>query len=276
MQHREWSRSRYWLIHFLHNRHERLTVDWQSRGATPPVWLVRWLTAEMACDRNLHQWMIRQALRRCGGDPAFVQALRLWVKEEQFRTKLLARLLARIRIDAIPETADQRWPGAFWRALGLRFVLSLGLIRHVLDAHILALVRDDTDDPAMRVACEQLHQDRRAHIAFASERLTLEYADFNFIRRNARRWRLRMMFWVIIATTLVKHWGLIIAVRPDHRHSDVAFCPQIRAVTRFLQAGWLQFRNLLEAMVPYRRDVLLARLSDQQQRPYADARLLEQ
>src|ERR1043165_1424984 len=86
MRPREWSRSRFWLCHFLHNRHERPRIDGSKaidleaplRG---PV--ARWLANDAAQPPVCGARLVVQAARHYHADPAFVQSLRLLVKEQQ-------------------------------------------------------------------------------------------------------------------------------------------------------------------------------------------------
>ncbi len=132
------------------------------------------------------------------------------------------------------------------RKLGARFELSVHLMRLiVLAEQCRHVVRTSHDDDLINI-CRQVRGDLAGHIAFLSERLTLEYADFNFIRRNLRRVRLR---------------GMLLAA--------VAVLPPVagsRMNTTIVAAR--RFESILERMVPYRRDALLNALGHQRKRPY--------
>lgn len=272
MNHHEWSRSRYWLIHFLHNRHDRVTIDWRSSPRSPATPVIRWLARQAGSDQTHRQWVIRRAMAECAADPAFIQALRLFVKEEQYRAKLLAQICHRFEVDPMMRRSIRWLIRAVRHALGLRFELAVTLIQQLLDAAALMLIHDATADSALRKACGQMHHDRQAHIAFVSERLTLEFADFNFIRRNIRRLRLRLMFGVAIACVIVQDYGLLRATDHPSNRPDKRDKWGVEAIATFVRASRTRFHSLLETMVPYRRDVLLAQLLAQQQNPYEKPR----
>ncbi len=254
-----WSRSRYWLCHFLHNRHVRVrttSLICQNQTASDRV-IQQWL--DRFADRANHTspWLVDAALATHPNDPAFVQCLRLWIKEDQALAKLARHLLQQGSTDTqasaqvfglIPSLPQMR------RKLGLRFEVSILLLGNVLEVASLKHLRVKADAPALRRGIEQLLHDRQQHIAFASEWLTREFADFNFLRRNLRRLRLRVLFALMLADYLLHHGSTL----------------QQLGLSRWfiLRQTWRSFAQLLENMVPYHRDALLAQLLAQRQHPY--------
>ena len=260
----EWSRSRYWFCHFLYSRHDREPIAWSDAAARPSrlsVPLRRWLDGRHDPGHS-GLWLIEQAVRDCGHDPAYVQSLRLLVKEQHYHRELLDRLViltgggqpAPVR--SRRRSTLRRWCGHIGRSwLGARFEMSVRLLADLLDVTLMTLVERSGPDAAVGGVCRNIINDKRAHIMFATERLTMLYADFNFIRRNVRRLRLRLMWAILLAATIARHRRLIRA------------CGSTRA--RFLVGSMRQFNGILERMVPYRRDALLSSLLNQRQDPYA-------
>ena len=138
--------------------------------------------------------------------------------------------------------------------LSQRFVISLMLLRSLLDLMFLMLVEPACHDRAVCGACSTIAIEKQAHIMFTSERLTLLYADFNFIRRNVRRLRLRIMWGALLLHSVYRHGRLIRAAGSTR--------------WRFVITGFKRFARLLEQMAPYRREMLLAALRHQRQDPY--------
>jgi hypothetical protein len=257
MKDREWSRSRFWLCHFLHNRHERRRMDWSPPARIEPrlrPLVAHWLAHSASLPAPVGAWMIDAAARQCANDPAYVQSLRLMVKEEQYLTGLSAKLLARLE----PQRALHEGLGRLARPLrhflGLRLELSVVLLQEVVDLTFCGMIHEATEDDVLRAACRQIVADRSAHASFLAERLTLEFADFNFVRRNVRRLRLRLLFGALLATQAMRYHALIRAA---------GWTPQ-----RFVRLSWVAFTDLLERMVPYHRDALMAALLTQRERPY--------
>ena len=252
---REWSRSRFWLCHFMHNRHERITIAWRPRTPLAPA-LHRPVLGFLrsAAPAGHGGWLIAQALAHCPGDPAYVQALRLFAKEEAQLHGLIDRLRAQ-QGDTRPATRPVYAALVrLRRSLGLRFELSALLLEELLDLAVFQLIHDAAADPTLRSACRQVLSDRRAHAAFHAERLTLEFADFNFLRRNLRRLRLRLFFALLLALVALRH-GALIRAAGGNRLS-------------FALTSWRAFQAILERVVPYHREALLAALLHQDQRPY--------
>ena len=284
----EWTRSRYWLCHFLNSRHLREPIEFAplrgadpgSQGRTAFRWLADWLGLGREADRH---WLVEATARHARHDPALVQAVRLMVKEQEYHRELLARLAPPAAPEHRPaasegtgesaQTASRPRPGHIRRLLGLRFELSrlmLWQLLHVeLCRHIAAAEenRPQTEtmghdehgsappaDTALEAVARQWQRDLGNHLAFVAERLTDQYADFNFIRRNLRRWRLRGMFLCMTGMMVFRGRNHLAALHVDR--------------AAYFTGAWRRFRRVLEHVVPYHRDALLAALLDQQSRPW--------
>ncbi len=254
-----WSRSRYWLCHFLHNRHVRvraasLTCNNLTAGdCVIQHWLARF--ADRA--NRTPSWMVDAALSTHPNDPALVQCLRLWIKEDHALAKLAHHLIQQGDWPTTPPAKVYGWIPSLpqlRQKLGLRFEVSILLLGNVLEVASLKQLCARVHDPALRRGIEQLLHDRQQHVAFASEWLTREFADFNFLRRNLRRMRLRMLFALMLGDYLWHHGRTLQPLGLSRR--------------LILQQTWRSFAQLLENMVPYHRDALLAQLLAQREHPY--------
>lgn len=255
----EWPRSRYWLCHFLHNRHERPAIAWDG-GPRLPSALARPLADWLAWISQTHQESRRRlidwAVRQCAADPAYIQSLRLFVKEEQHHAALIERLLCQRGWAGRPCGWKRAAARAIVRPLGLRFELSMLLLTEIAALTLSRLLLPAlNDDAAARGVAAQITHDHQCHIAFHAERLTTEFADFNFARRNLRRWRLRGMMAAATAGIALHHGRLLRALGATRR--------------RYAQACHEHFERVLSRMVPYRREQLLAVLLEHRQQPYA-------
>lgn len=254
----EWPRSRYWLIHFLHNRHERPSIRWDAGDELPsrlrrPV--ADWLAWVTQINPPARTRLINWAARECHADPAYVQSLRLFVREEQHHAEIVERLFTVRGLTGRPAGWKRAAVRTLLRPFGLRFELSLLLLNELAALQMNRLIVEATEDDTVRGVVAQIIRDHERHIAFLSERLTTEFADFNFVRRNLRRWRLRAMFAAAINGAALHHRALLAALGVSRG--------------RFTSQCWRQFERLLPRMVPYHRDELLATLTDHKQRPYA-------
>jgi len=250
----EWSRSRFWLCHFLHNRHVRLRIEWNRPIDPPgeglPASLRAFLTRAGHFESPWGPWLVRQGMRRWTGDPAYVQSLRLLVKEQRFHRQLVEQLLEVMT----PSSEFTAGRGKTRRpALGMRFELSVLFIEDLLTNSTLEVLVHAAGGLIGQV-CSQIVRDRAAHLAFVAERLTMEYAAFNFVRRNLRRARLRAMFEAALMLRLRENRRLLY---------DCNLLPRV-----FAGHCRARFRQWLERMVPYHREVLLQSLLQQAEKPF--------
>lgn len=206
--------------------------------------------------------VIATAQRRFFHDPAFVQSLRLLAKERQFHHDLLMQLQERHQPQAVLPAMLQARKEMTASLLGMRYFLASLLLDDVLDLGLLRLVQKHWTDEAAQGVCQTLLRDKTAHAVFLAERLTTEYADFNFVRRNLRRVRLRGLFYIHVRRML--------------RH-DTALLTQAGMTPRdFAKQSWQQFSVVLETMVPYRRESLMKMLKVQREKPYGDAQQISE
>lgn len=260
----EWSRSRYWFCHFLQSRHTRPKVRWQSplnldHKLMPPAAL-HGLTHRLAAPQAGMADVINTAQRRFKHDPAFVQSLRLLAKERVFHHDLLVQLQDRHQPQTLLPAMRQARKEITASLLGMRYFLASLLLDDVIDLGLLKIAQLHWTDEAAQGVCQTLLRDKAAHAVFLAERLTMEYADFNFARRNLRRLRLRGLFFVHLRRML----------RQDH-----AILAQAGVTPRaFARDSWKRFNQVLETVVPYRRESLMKSLVVQREKPYGEAREL--
>jgi len=261
MQDREWSRSRYWLCHFLQNRHERATIQWNAPAgdcdARADAAVAHWLRWIGETNGPARQRLIHWAVNDCASDPAYVQSMRLFVREEEHHTATIARYLTQRQLSAPAGGLTRAAVRAMIKPLGLRFELSILLLSEIAVVQMNRLLLAKTQDQTLRGLLTQMIHDHQCHLAFHSERLTTEFADFNFLRRNLRRLRLRAMFALAVRGITSYHRPLLRTLNITPR----AFAAQC----------FTGFAAVLERMVPYRRETLIARLLEQREQPYAKA-----
>ena len=262
----EWSRSRFWLGHFLYSRHDRPPLTWQCDERLPITLgppLVRWLDRRLGRCEDFGPWLIAHAVQVHARDPAYIQAARLWIKECEYHRRLYQRLIGCLTASPPRRPRLPGWDSLVarvsrwrFRLLGARFEMSVRLLDDLMDLAVLRAVDVGGAAATVRGVCEIVRREKQAHLAFTSERLTLLYADFNFIRRNLRRLRLRLMCAALLCQVAWQNGPLLHAAGTTR--------------WRFMRRTFAQFSALLERMVPYRREALLAALVDQRREPYAE------
>lgn len=259
---REWSRSRFWLCHFLYSRHERLGVDFHSAavGESPvEAEFHRWLAADDFAPPIHEARFVRRVAARYADDPAFVQCQRLMVKERLSHAQMIGGLRDRAGVTTRPRGGRARLIAEAFGAAGPRFEMSIFLLAGLIDLATLRLVQASTRDAVVRGVCESVGRDRAAHVAFLAERLTMELADLNFARRNLRRLRLRGLFTAILADAAYRRGPLLRACGSTRRD--------------FANGCRREFQEILERVVPYRRDALVHALLTQREKPYEKPRM---
>lgn len=264
MSKEEWIRSRYWLSHFLYSRHSRSPINWELAD-TDSVdlrrLLGRWFTGLRQESAQSGPWLIARSMQEQAYDPYFIQTLRLLVKEQRYHADLVGQLVAKMDLETHGrwshiKAATRRILTKYRRKLlGPRFEISILLLTDLLDLALLSRVEQRTDSSVIKGVCQNIATDKMAHIVFATEWLTLAYADFGFIRRSLRRLRLRAMWGVMLFFAVGRHGRLIKAI-------DSGRWP-------FIQAEYGLISKRLEQVVPYYRETLRAALDAQRRDRFA-------
>jgi hypothetical protein len=161
-----------WVEYFRLNRENRVSV--------PPG-------AEVSLDPRLRELLVRSLQRfqkgESGdgahlrgvaartGDPAYEEAVLLFVREEQVHADLMARC-----IEAMGgELLRRHWSDALFRlsclVSGLRAELMVILVAETIALRFFSALHKGTGDPVLRAVFAQIGQDERGHIAFHCDTL---------------------------------------------------------------------------------------------------------
>lgn len=213
-----------WVEYFRANRERRLPVPWAAPAdfsadelETVIASLRAWQLGESSDAVQLRAMAAQYA--RDTNDPAFAEAMELFVAEEQRHGAELGRVLDRA---GVPRKSWDFGDAVF---RGFRHFLSRmeSFVTVVLMVEVLALVyyaavRRATKCPALRAVCAQILRDEVPHIRFQCERLAQMH------RRRGRVGRA-----LTGAATRVLFAGVALAVWIGHRHA--------------LRAGGFTFRS---------------------------------
>lgn len=254
-----WSRSRFWLCHFLHSRHVRPRVKWDaslSEGDRLPADVLTGLRERLLEPLEAFAQLLEHAPDACGHDPALVQTLRLHYRERAWQEKQLCTLIHRHQPGHVLQAVTSRRKRTTATLFGMRYFLASLLLDDLLDIILLGHAMAQVGDKVTRQVLGHLREERVAHAAFLGEYLTLAYADFNFIRRNLRRARLRGLFAIHLRRMMQYEQPLLQATGLSRRELS--------------RQSWRVFGRVMERVVPYRRDALLAALTHQRDRPFED------
>ena len=237
-----WCRSKYWLCHFLNTRHLRPKIITPSQPINNNP-LYYFLQKQNALPLFQSPWPINQAIHQHDQDPAFIQTIRLLAKKKTYLQTLRINIINTLTPPHTPYTPTHI--RNIHSRFSLKFALSIDLIDQVI---ALTLYQSQAQAPN-HATYAQLTKDTNNHITFYTEYLTYAYANFNFVRRNLRRLRLRAMF----ITALYQTQKIYTPLLPES----------------FKQDAWLIFESAIKTMLPYRRTTLTQNLRHQEKNPFA-------
>ncbi|MFI7358289.1 ferritin-like domain-containing protein [Streptomyces avidinii] len=160
-----------WVGDFEAERERRATAgdpEW-SRGAALDPALVRSLQRFQVGEDGDGSALIGKAER--AGDPAYAEAVRLFVAEEQNHARMLALLLKA----GGAGTLSGHWSDAVFvrlrRLLGLRVELLVLMVAEVVALRYYRAVRDGAPDPLTAEVAGRILADEERHVPFHCRRL---------------------------------------------------------------------------------------------------------
>lgn len=219
--------------------------------------IAQWLHRPAWLQGSPGEHLIREAIsHHQQADPAFVQTVRLLVKQQHRHAQLAQRAASRLDPDCVrPRSGPaDRLTATVLMMPRVRFAFSVLLISELIECQVLDALRRADVSPCVSDVSRWLLRDKHQHLNLYAEHLTMAYTDFNFIRRNLRRARLRGMFVTLMTCQMRQHQPVIksLGVNP----------------AAFAARCWQSFNTELELMVPYHRERLAALLLMQQDRPF--------
>ncbi len=225
-------------------------VDYFYRNAPEPIlpWSdnVRLSRAErLAVIRSIQQFqlgegasgarMLERAQRFCRatGDLGLIAAFKLFLREEQRHSHMLARFL---QIESAP-CLRKHWIHSAFRCIrglaGLELCLKVLVSAELLARPYYAALRDATDSPLLRSISERIFDEEGAHLRFQA------FALSRFQRRHSRLMQalIKSCHIVLLASTAVLVWI-------EHR---AVFRSAGRTFRRFWNETWQEFILLYNA-----------------------------
>ena len=171
-----------WLKYFQFNRTQRMTIPWQ-RGVQVEAHLrepliaslQRFQVGETGEGRHLKKCAAQHAAQT--GDASYIEAIDMFIKEEQEH----ARLLAQVLDDLGAPLLDGHWSDACFvvirRVSGLQLELMILLIAELIAKRYYRAIYEGTKDEVLRVLCAQILRDEMAHVAFHCDTLERVFAS---------------------------------------------------------------------------------------------------
>ena len=181
-----WSSAR-WSAYFQANARSLLDIPWdepvgltEAERATIGRSVQDFQLGESSDGHNLLR--AARAYAERSGDPAYPEAIRLFIGEEQRHARDLGRFLTKAGIPVLARS----WTDTVFRWLrhraGLELFLTVLLTAEMIGKVYYKALRKATGCPLLRRLCEQLLRDEMKHIRFHVERLAL-------MRRDRPRWK---------------------------------------------------------------------------------------
>jgi hypothetical protein len=203
-----------WVAYFRANNDNLLDIAWEASGRLTDAErlviagsLPSWQLGESSDGRHLRQAAERYAMRT--GDTEFVDAIRLFIREEQRHGADLGRFLD---LAGIPrKTFD--WGDAvfrFFRHFMPRIEIT-AMVVVAVEIHALlyyAAIRRLTSSTALRCICQQILADEPKHLNFQCERLAM-----------IQRGRPRLLRYLRMVLHDVLFLGTTLAVWAGHRRA---------------------------------------------------------
>lgn len=168
--------SEFWRDHFRRNRSSGLGLPWSDRSPLSASEreavqgsIQQFQLGERANGARLVERGEKYATKT--GDPAFIQALRLFVEEERRHSSYLLRFMRREQIPPV----ERHWVDTAFRRLRGLAGLELSL-RVLVTAEMIAVpyyrsLRDATKSPLLRAISSQILKDEAAHLSFQASML---------------------------------------------------------------------------------------------------------
>jgi hypothetical protein len=213
-----------WVAYFRANRERRLSVPWDEPAhfdadelETVIASLRAWQLGESSDAVQLRAMAAQYA--RDTKDPAFAEAMELFVAEEQRHGAELGRVLDRAGVPRKTWDFGDAVFRVFRHCLSrMESFVTVVLMVEVLALVYYAAVRRATKCPALRAVCAQILRDEVPHIRFQCERLAQMHRRRGRVGRALTGAAQRFLF-----------AGVALAVWIGHRHA--------------LRAGGVSFRR---------------------------------
>ncbi len=199
-----------WLNYFKQNRVDRRAVPWrrklkvEARLEMPLIRsLKRFQVGESGDGRHL------KASARLSGDKEYIEAIDLFIAEEQEHARLMARLLKRMGATLLESHWSDRVFISLRRALGLRTELMVLLVPEMIAKRYFRALHDGTKDPILRAVFDQICRDEDGHVAFHVDTLHRMLASQSIPLRMLTRLAWRCVFRAACLVVMLDHFSVL-------------------------------------------------------------------
>jgi hypothetical protein len=166
--------STYWLRCFEDNRLGRHEPHWHLPCHEDPATaakLARSLSHFQLGESGEGSFLLAEARRSYPDDPHYLEALTLFIAEEQEHARLLEYLVARFQGELTTRHWTHRCFSLLRRALGVGFEIQVLVIAEAIGTVYYRLVRAGAGDAVLVQVCDLMLRDEAPHLEFHSQRV---------------------------------------------------------------------------------------------------------
>lgn len=202
-----------WLDYFERNRASRRFIAWE-RGIRVEPGLRRPLI------RSLQKFQLGESgdgrrlrrLARMTGDAAYINAIELFVKEEQEHARLMGQILGVLGAPLRKSDWTNRCFILLRHLFGLRAELMVLLLPEMIAKKYFRSLHEGIRDEVLRAVFSQIAQDEEGHVAFHIEYLRRALEPLSFTERIIAQIIWRIAFRAACAVVLLDHHRVLQAV----------------------------------------------------------------
>jgi rubrerythrin len=190
-----------WKKYYEENARSLLEIPWQigyeltadERKAIASS-VQDFQAGESSEGRHLFQYAKNYAQQT--GDYEYIQAIRLFIAEEQRHARDLARFLQINRIPLVKTTFTDDVFRHLRQLLGnLEMSIAVLITAEIIAKVYYAALRDATNSQVLQTLCKQILQDEVRHVEFQAERLGILRVNRNWLLLTMTNALQRFLFW---------------------------------------------------------------------------------
>ncbi len=212
--------SNAWLRHFQTNRLHRPEPHWDRpcrEDRVTAAKLARSLSHFQLGESGDGSFLLAEGRRSHPDDPDYLEALGLFVAEEQEHARLLEHLVGRYGGTLV----TRHWSHACFRlirrALGVRFAIQTLLIAELVGTAYYRLLHLHTGDDVLGEVCGLMLGDEVRHLEFHADRFAAWQARWPARRRKLWVIQFRLFFVATVVAAWFDHREALLAVGSNRR-----------------------------------------------------------
>lgn len=202
-----------WLAYFQSNHGNLRPIDWQQTAQFTPLekrYFGRSIAIFQLGESSEGHRLLKAARHwvATGGDPAWVEVLKWFVREEQRHAADLGRLLDRERCLRLKTHWADRVFRALRGGLNLELALAILLVAEVVGLLYATALQDATTHPIARAIAQQIAWDESQHLQMQSTLLNILRRDRSPRARRLTHQLHRSVLWLTLRVVWPDHYAV--------------------------------------------------------------------